>query len=193
MLVGTSAVGLRDLVSTPLRPGLPGVQVHAEIIDQIVVAAHSSPARLGGRRWRSSRRSLLASAAGFPAVAVDIGQRACGRLRPVAKHGRRLAGGFRAQPARLADPARADLPAGLWHGIRRQAAALRKREPLHQERLQQISVAGHGAAAGRQSAKPGARRREPRADAAVLRHPLLHQHFRSPWRQPNSPSSSTIS
>ncbi len=36
VLVGTSAVGLRDLVSTPLRAGLPGVLVHAEIIDQIV-------------------------------------------------------------------------------------------------------------------------------------------------------------
>ena len=36
VLVGTSAVGLRDLVSTPLRAGLPGVLVHAEIIDQII-------------------------------------------------------------------------------------------------------------------------------------------------------------
>ena len=36
VLVGTSAVGLRDLVSTPLRAGFPGVLVHAEIIDQIV-------------------------------------------------------------------------------------------------------------------------------------------------------------
>src|SRR5690606_1581204 len=36
VLVGTSAVGLRDLVSTPLGSGLPGVLVHAEIGDQIV-------------------------------------------------------------------------------------------------------------------------------------------------------------
>ncbi len=36
VLVGTSAVGLRDLVSTPLRAGYPGVFVHAEIIDQII-------------------------------------------------------------------------------------------------------------------------------------------------------------
>lgn len=36
VLIGTSAVGLRDLVSTPLRAGFPGVLVHAEIIDQIV-------------------------------------------------------------------------------------------------------------------------------------------------------------
>ena len=36
VLIGTSAIGLRDLVSTPLLAGLPGVLVHAEIIDQIV-------------------------------------------------------------------------------------------------------------------------------------------------------------
>ncbi len=36
VLIGTSAIGLRDLVSTPLTAGLPGVLVHAEIIDQII-------------------------------------------------------------------------------------------------------------------------------------------------------------
>lgn len=38
VLVGTSAVGLRDLVATPLTAGFPGVLVHAAIIDQIVNA-----------------------------------------------------------------------------------------------------------------------------------------------------------
>ena len=36
VLVGTSAIGLRDIVSTPLKAGVPGVIVHAEILDQIV-------------------------------------------------------------------------------------------------------------------------------------------------------------
>ncbi|MEX3010990.1 CHASE2 domain-containing protein [Hoeflea sp. TYP-13] len=36
VLVGTSAVGLRDLVVTPLGSGVPGVTVHAEMIDQIL-------------------------------------------------------------------------------------------------------------------------------------------------------------
>jgi adenylate cyclase len=36
VLVGTSAVGLRDLVATPFREAMPGVRVHAEIIDQIL-------------------------------------------------------------------------------------------------------------------------------------------------------------
>lgn len=36
VLVGTSAVGLRDLVATPFHQAMPGVRVHAEIIDQIM-------------------------------------------------------------------------------------------------------------------------------------------------------------
>lgn len=36
VLIGTSAVGLRDLVVTPLSTATEGVRVHAEIIDQIV-------------------------------------------------------------------------------------------------------------------------------------------------------------
>jgi adenylate cyclase len=36
VLVGSSAIGLRDIVATPLSPAVPGVEVHAEIIDQIV-------------------------------------------------------------------------------------------------------------------------------------------------------------
>lgn len=38
VLIGTSAAGLRDLVVTPTSPSLPGVNVHAEIIDSIVGA-----------------------------------------------------------------------------------------------------------------------------------------------------------
>lgn len=36
ILIGTSAIGLRDIVATPLAAAVPGVNVHAEIIDQIV-------------------------------------------------------------------------------------------------------------------------------------------------------------
>jgi adenylate cyclase len=36
VLVGTSAVGLRDIVSVPMGYSVPGVNVHAEIIDQVV-------------------------------------------------------------------------------------------------------------------------------------------------------------
>lgn len=39
VLVGTSAVGLRDIVATPVAAAMPGVTVHAEIIDQIIAGA----------------------------------------------------------------------------------------------------------------------------------------------------------
>lgn len=38
-LIGTSAVGLRDIVATPIAAAMPGVNVHAEIIDQIVAGS----------------------------------------------------------------------------------------------------------------------------------------------------------
>jgi adenylate cyclase len=38
VLIGTSAVGLRDIVATPIASAVPGVEVHAEIIDQILGA-----------------------------------------------------------------------------------------------------------------------------------------------------------
>lgn len=34
VLIGTSAIGLRDIVATPLAAAVPGVNVHAELIDQ---------------------------------------------------------------------------------------------------------------------------------------------------------------
>ncbi len=36
LLVGASAAGLRDLVATPISVSVPGVEVHAEVIEQIV-------------------------------------------------------------------------------------------------------------------------------------------------------------
>ena len=36
VLIGTSAVGLRDIVATPTDASLPGVRVHAELIDQML-------------------------------------------------------------------------------------------------------------------------------------------------------------
>ncbi|AGT11165.1 CHASE2 domain-containing protein [Paracoccus aminophilus] len=36
VLIGTSAIGLRDIVATPISRSWPGVKVHAEVIDQII-------------------------------------------------------------------------------------------------------------------------------------------------------------
>jgi adenylate cyclase len=39
VLVGTSAVGLLDLKATPIDPAMPGVEVHAQIIDNMLTGA----------------------------------------------------------------------------------------------------------------------------------------------------------
>ncbi len=39
-LVGTSAIGLYDIRATPIEPRLPGVEVHANIIENIVMKEH---------------------------------------------------------------------------------------------------------------------------------------------------------
>lgn len=39
VLVGASAIGLRDIVATPVASAVPGVTIHAEIIDQIVAGS----------------------------------------------------------------------------------------------------------------------------------------------------------
>ncbi|HEX9448388.1 MAG TPA: adenylate/guanylate cyclase domain-containing protein [Dongiaceae bacterium] len=40
VLVGTSALGLKDLRATPLDPAIPGVELHAEILEQILTGTY---------------------------------------------------------------------------------------------------------------------------------------------------------
>lgn len=67
VLVGTSAVGLRDLVATPVDRSLPGVRVHAEIIDQIVGQAF-----LLRPDWAWGAEASLAILLGLGLVLVSV-------------------------------------------------------------------------------------------------------------------------
>ena len=42
VLIGTSAAGLFDVKSTPLHPFIPGVEVHAQLLDAILTKSHLS-------------------------------------------------------------------------------------------------------------------------------------------------------
>jgi adenylate cyclase len=68
VLVGTSAVGLRDLVATPTDASMPGVRVHAEIIDQILGGTY-----LSRPDWAVGAETLAALLLGL--VLVFIAQR----------------------------------------------------------------------------------------------------------------------
>ena len=36
VLIGTSAVGLLDIKTTPVEPAMPGVEVHAQILENVL-------------------------------------------------------------------------------------------------------------------------------------------------------------
>lgn len=65
LLVGTSAVGLRDIVATPIDPAMAGVKVHAEIIDQI-----ASGIFLQRPDWMIGAERAAAIAAGLTLLTV---------------------------------------------------------------------------------------------------------------------------
>lgn len=78
LLVGTSAVGLRDIVATPVDPAMAGVKVHAEIIDQIAsgVFLHRPDWMIGAERAAAVVAGLvllLVLATATPALSVMTG------------------------------------------------------------------------------------------------------------------------
>ena len=60
VLVGTSAIGLRDIVATPLAPAVPGVHVHAELVDQMLNGQY-----LQRPDWARGAEIMLALLAGL--------------------------------------------------------------------------------------------------------------------------------
>jgi len=60
VLIGSSAVGLRDIVATPINEAMPGVRAHANIIDQIIGQTF-----LTRPDWARGAEILLAAALGI--------------------------------------------------------------------------------------------------------------------------------
>ncbi len=74
VLVGTSAIGLLDLRSTPLDPVLPGVEVHANIIENIVFQNQlSRPAEATLVEWGSTAVIALLMIIITPMVSIGVG------------------------------------------------------------------------------------------------------------------------
>jgi len=65
LLLGSSATGLQDLHATPLRLSIPGVAVHAQIIEQIIHGTH-----LTRPDWASGAERLLIIVLGILVVAL---------------------------------------------------------------------------------------------------------------------------
>ena len=56
VLIGTSAVGLLDIKTTPVDPAMPGVEVHAQVLENVLTNSVLSHAELCDRR-RTVRRA----------------------------------------------------------------------------------------------------------------------------------------
>ena len=80
VLIGTTVEGLKDIRATPLAPVMPGVEIHAQILEQII-GKHLSHALLRCRRHREAlSRRLRRRAAGVPLSAqCDCRHRGSGR------------------------------------------------------------------------------------------------------------------
>ena len=39
MLIGTSATGLNDIKTTPVSPAMPGVEIHAQVLESALTGA----------------------------------------------------------------------------------------------------------------------------------------------------------
>ena len=91
VLIGTSAVGLRDLVATPLRAAFPGRARPCGDHRPDRQRQIPHPPGLGNRPGNCRRDRIRPDRAGLPAVAVDLGQRRR-RGRGAGRKHRRAAG-----------------------------------------------------------------------------------------------------
>lgn len=65
LLLGSSATGLQDLHATPLRVSIPGVAVHAQIIEQLIHGAH-----LTRPDWANGAERILMILLGVSVIAL---------------------------------------------------------------------------------------------------------------------------
>ena len=174
VLVGTSATGLiNDRQATPIAPNVPGVEVHAQLIEQVLngdylvrpdwaIGAEILFALLvgGGLIWLLPRIGALPSAAvGLSAVTAAV-----------------AASWFAFQRAASDRPGLPDRgpDAGLSRGNAARLSAYRSAPARNPQGLFALHVAALRRGAGAQSRKAGARRRDAGHDDHVLRHPGLH-------------------
>ena len=174
VFVGASASMLGDIVATPLDPSTPGVEAHAQLIEQILSGVTlQRPDWAPGAELVAGAAVSLALAAVLPFVPIYLaamfGAAAAGLLAyfgwfAFTRHGV------------LFNPVVPGLSSGLRvPGGRRPAlqskAPAGERDPL---RLRAIRVAGGRRPTGRAPGPASARRAAARADGDVLRHPVVH-------------------
>src|SRR6516165_3134968 len=178
VLVGTSAAGVvNDLQATPIARDVPGVEIHAQLLEQILQGAF-----LVRPDWAVGAEILFTLLVG---IGLILALPRIGALPSAALGGASVAIAFRGLMAPLQTRATVDRP-GLSLGgddarlPRRLAARLSAnrgaaaRDPRH---FLALHVAALCRRAGRSHRKTQARRSGAYHDNHVLRHPRVHQPF----------------
>ena len=178
LIIGTSAAGLLDLRATPLEASVPGVELHAQAVEQILQGSF-----LQRPDFATPAELLYILVLGM-LIAVLIYRLGAARQRRAWRHRRRDR--HRRVLVRLRClglAGRSDLPGYCAHrGLSRRHAV---RVPAHRARAQPrppcfrpLHGAGPGGAAGRRPLAAQARRRDARHDASVQRRARLYRDLR---------------
>ena len=169
---------LSDIVATPLDPSTPGVEAHAQLVEQILSGVTlERPDWAPGAELVAGAALSLALAALLPFLPIFWTAAA----RPHRCGGPGVCQLERVHPARrpvrpgASEPlGRFRLPGGRRAALRPEAPA-GERDPLG---LWPLRLARRRGAARRAPGTPSARRSAARSDPDVLRHPLVHDAVR---------------
>jgi adenylate cyclase len=171
VLIGTSAVGLNDIKTTPVDPAMPGVEIHAQVLESALTGAVLSQPSYGIVS-NSSRRSARLLVIAFAPL---FGPSRWSRRRAVRDLLIGTSWYFYAQHKLLIDftypllSTTAIYLTLIFSSFVASSAAAA--DPLG---VRPVSVAGAGRAAGAVAGKARARRRGARDDHHVLRRARLH-------------------
>ena len=177
MLVGTSAAGLNDIKTTPVDPAMPGVEIHAQVLESALTHAVLAQPYYGPALEFFAALILgllvIAFAPGFgPITLVAVGALFAAVLIGTSWY-------FYTQHRLLIDFTYPLLSttADLSHPDLLQLRARAGAAAADSLGVRPVSVAGAGRTAGAVAGKARARRRGARDDHHVLRRPGLHHHL----------------
>ena len=179
VLIGTSAIGLLDLKTTPIDAAMPGVELHAQALDSML-----SGTLLKRPIW--STATEYAAAVALSLILIAIGPGGWRRHALLSRRRRRDDDG---RPVlvrlRLAEvfgrrdlSARSELHHLSRHGLDELPPGL-GRSPAHSLRVQPVHLARPRRRARALAREARARRRAPRHDGDVLGRPRLYRRIRN--------------
>ena len=174
VFVGASAAMLSDIVATPLSPSMPGVEAHAQILEQILSGVTLRRPDWGpGAEWMATALLCAALVATTWALAPQFAALVFAAVVCADRRGQ-LARVCARRASHRSDLSRVFGRRGLFH--RRLDALCGETSPgaRSSRSLRQVRLArGCGAACGN-AGRARARRLAARAHPAVLRHPVVH-------------------